>query len=417
MREMKEKLAKLLFETIKITVCVYILFLFTDKGQTIREIGIYLPTIFIFLRCLLLKDFTFFKDLLKNKFFIVILALCVSGLISSFISPDPLYSLKWFKRTYLPLFLVSISIAYTFQDVSFFKKMKILFVFVLIFFIILTIKDFYHMQTIKSDDFAKFTRKYINPLEIFIFSPILLLLLNEKKYIKLICILIFILSFIAMILTGSRGGWLAIFCGFLFLLFFVGFLNKKIFKILIFLLVSAILFLLLIFSSNIEKPSYLKMKFKQLFEGDTSLRLEYVWPGAIGTYLELPLENKLLGRSLGRITYAEDFSSWYIKKHKNSPPYIYSPHNFYIYLLYKQGIVGFFIFSFLIYMIFKELLSTLLDVNKNLEFRSFALFILASFINLLVHGFFEDTRFIQWIFILSLITGFNHLIKKQLSES
>lgn len=414
---MREIFAKILFEATQITVVAFIVFLFTDKGQTIREIGIYLPPIFILLRCVLLKDFTFFKDLLKNQFFIVILALCISGLIASFISPDPLYSLKWFKRTYLALFLVSISIAYIFQDFSFFKKMKILFVVILILFTILTIKDFYYIQTIKSDDFGKFTRKYIIPLEIFIFSPLLFLLGNEKKHIKFFCILIFILSLIAVILTGSRGGWLAIFCGLLFLLFFLGFLNKKISKILIYVLVSVILFFLLIFSSNIEKPSYLKMKFEQLLEGNTSLRWEYVWPGAIGTYLELPIENKFLGRSLGKITYAEDFSSWYIKKHNNSPPYIYSPHNFYIYLLYKQGIVGFLIFSFLIYMIFRELFSCILDITKTLEFRSFALFILASFINLLVHGFFEDTRFIQWIFILPLITGFNHLIKKQLSES
>lgn len=405
----KDKFGKILFLASEYGIYLLVIFLFMDKGESFRTIGIYIPPILVLVRSFLFKEKNIFN--FKNSIFILMTALCLSGIISSILSPDPFYSLKWFKRTYIKMFLVFIAMVYIFQSPPMLNKISRLFVIVTLLFVIFTFYDFYTKIYLHNQDYGTVIRKYIVPLEVFL-PFVMFYIVTHKNSTqfdvakRLLGFIILVSGFLSVIFTGSRGGWISVSLGLLVWVFGYSFITKK-YNIILFVfgaMVSIFIFLI-IFS-----PTHVKFKYQQLLHGDTSLRKEIVWPAAIQSYLNLPLINKIGGNGLGRMIYLEDFKKWYIEKFNKLPEELYSPHNLYISLLYKQGVLGISIFILLIYFSFKILIKSL-NIAQPLEMKIFALSLISVLVTLLIHGVVEDTSFIQWMITIPLIGAYTTYIE------
>lgn len=381
-------------------IYILIIFLFMDKGETLRIIGIYVPFFLLVLKHIVLKE----KLVrLNNSILILFFLFCLSGIIASLFSPSFLYSLQWFKRTYLKLFLVGLVFLSFFNTQDKFFRLKYLFIIMTLIFIIFVYHDFY-TNVLKYNTHEKYVRKYIYPLEIFlpfVFYPFF----EQKSQFKYIGLLI-ILSFsaVAVILTGNRGGWISVCISLLICAYGYLYLRKVELRKLIVTIccVFAVITMLFIFST----PSHVKIKFEQLLSGYTSNRLEMVWPAAIESYLNLSLTNKIFGNGLGRITYLEDFKKWYLERFNKEPVEFFSPHNFYLSILYKQGIFGLLIFLSLVYICINKLIKIAKSSQLSINIRFFGICILASLIAILIHSFVEDTLLGQWILIIPLTIAY-----------
>jgi len=382
------------------SVYLFIIFLFMDKGETLRTVGIFVPPLLIFIRAIILREN---PVNFKNPIFILLICLCLSGIISSIFAPDTFYSLEWVKRTYFKLFLVFLTVVYLFQTPKMLEKLSKLFIFLAFLFTIFTFYDFYKEIVLYSNDFGKAVRKYIVPLEIFIPFILFYIAVQKTKYFKFVGFILLSISIVAIILTGSRGGWISV--GVSILIWLIGYLyitRKRILHILpiIGVIIISVSLLLIILS-----PFYVKQKFNQLLTGDTSLRKEMVWPIALKSYANLSPINKIVGNGLGRMTYLEDYRKLYINKFGKEPEELYSPHNVYLYTLYKQGLLGLIIFITLLYISLKNLIRGL-KINQSSSMKFFALSLISALIALMAHGMVEDTRFIQWMLMLPLIGAY-----------
>lgn len=386
-------------------IYLLIIFLFMDKGMTFREIGVYLPPILLILRALVLKENPI--DI-KNKIFILLIILCLSGIIASIFSSELFYSLKWFIRTYLKLFLVFVAFAYLFQTSQRLEKLGNLFVFLAFLFSILTIYEFYTKVFLKNYDFGTTIRKYIVPLELFCFFIPFFIVTEKTKLLKFIGFSLFLINLIAIILTGSRGGWIGVFSGLLAWLISYSYIAKLDIKKTFIVIISTILSIYIVMS--IISPSYIKGKIEQLLEGYTSQRKEFVWPIAIEAYKNLPVMNKIFGNGLGKKDYVEDFKKYYIKKFAKEPQEIYSPHNIYLYTLYKQGLFGFVVFLILLFTSLKILLKSL-KIEHSFKMKVFALSLISILVVFMIHGLVEDMRFNQLLLIIPLIGAYTQYLR------
>lgn len=397
---MNKQISKKLDLIIEGLVYIFIIFLFMDKGETFRVVGIYLPFFLLIIKSIILKES---PVNLNNSVFNLVLILCLSGIIASVFAPSILYSLSWFKRTYLKLFLVSIVFFSLFKSQERITNLTYLLIIMTIVFTTFTFYDFYKKIIVLNMDYGTTIRKYISPLEVFL-PFVFCLFIDNRKIVKYSGLLILILGTFAVLLTGSRGSWISLIVSYIICITWLFIFQKRNVKKLIlficcFLLtVSVSIFAVL--------PSYVKAKFEQMLRGDTSQRMEMVWPAAIDSYMNLPLINKIFGNGLGRMTYLEDFKQWYLKKFNHEPSEIYSPHNFYLYTLYKQGILGVIIFISLIFMAIKNLIKSIKLSQKLLKIKFFGIVLLSVLISMCVHSLVEDMRFIQWIFIIPAIIGY-----------
>lgn len=396
---MNEQISKKLDLIIEGLVYIFIIFLFMDKGETFRVVGIYLPFFLLIIKFIILKES---PVNLNNSVFNLVLILCLSGIIASVFAPSILYSLSWFKRTYLKLFLVSIVFFGLFKTQERITNLTYLLIIMTIVFTIFTFYDFYKKIIVLNMDYGTTIRKYISPLEVFL-PFVFCLFVDNRKIFKYIGLIILILGTLAVVLTGSRGGWLSISASFIVCIYGYFYIKKPNLKILTLTICSFLLFIFM--GLTILSPSYIKEKFVQLKKGYTSQRMEMVWPAAIDSYMNLPLINKIFGNGLGRMTYLEDFKKWYLKKFNHEPSEIYPPHNLYLSTLYKQGILGFIILIFLIFKAIKNLIRSIKLSQEFLNIKIFGISLLAVLIGIVIHSFVED-MFLQWVFIIPAIIGY-----------
>ncbi len=387
-----------------------IIFLFIDQGQTFREVAIYTPLILLFLRALISQENP--VDI-KNRIFILVIFLCFSGIIASIFSPEPYYSLKWFKKTYLKLFFVTLAFIYIFQTPQKLENLSNLFVFLTLLFSILTIYEFYTKVFLKSYDFGTTIRKYIVPLEIFCLFIPCFIVTKKTKFLKIIGLSLLLITLLAIIFTGSRGGWISVLSGIAVWLIGYTYITKANIKKIVVVTVSMTVIIFIVIS--ICSPSYVKVKIEQLLKGYTSQRKEYVWPIAIESYKNLPLINKIFGNGLGRMTYLEDFKKYYINRFGKEPEELYSPHNVYLGTLYKQGIFGLTIFFALFFTSFKILFKSL-KMEQSLKMKTFALSLIAVLSVFMIHGLVEDMRFNQLLLIIPLIGAYNGYLWKMKND-
>ncbi len=394
------KIKKILLKISQFLIYILIIFLFLDKGTSLREIGIYLPPILLLIGASLTRENP--VDI-KNSIFILLVILCFSGIIASVVSPEPMYSLKWFNRTYLKLFLFFIAFTYIFRTSQELEKLNNLFIFLAFLFTALTIQTFFTKIISEKQDFGITIRMYIYPLEILFPFTLYFIFLGKKKFLKYASLGVLPLFLIAIILTGSRGGWISVISGLFVWLVGYSYISKGNIKKISITLSSLTLSIFIIIATI--SPSYLKMKFDQLIKGDTSQRREFVWPIAIESYKNLPLINKIFGNGLGRMTYLEDFKKYYLKRFGIEPPELYSPHNIYLYTLYKQGIFGLSVFLTMLFTSIGILIKNF-KIEQPIEMKFFALSLISILAILIIHGLVEDTPFTQLLFIIPLIGAY-----------
>lgn len=399
------KIKKILVKISQFLIYILIIFLFLDKGTSLREISIYLPPILLLIADSLSRENPVDT---KNSIFILLVILCVSGIIASIVSPEPIYSLKWFNKTYLKLLLFFFAFTYIFRTSQQLEKLNNLFIFLAFLFIALAIHTFFTKIISENQDFGIAIRAYIYPLEIFFPFTLYFIFSGKKKFLKYASLGLLPLCLIAIILTGSRGGWISVTSGLFVWLGGYSYISKGDIKKISISVISLTLSIFIIIATI--SPSYLKMKVDQLIKGDTSQRKEFVWPIAIESYKNLSLINKIFGNGLGRMTYLEDFKKYYLKRFGIEPPELYSPHNIYLYTLYKQGIVGLAVLLTLFFTSIGILIKSL-KMEQPIEMKFFALSLISILSILMIHGLVEDTPFAQLLLIIPLIGAYTRYMR------
>jgi len=384
-------------------IYILVIFLFTDKGEAFRSIGIYIPPVMLAVRAYLVKELPFNS---RNPLLILVIALCLSAILSSIFAPAPLDSFKWFKKTYLKLFLVFIVVEYIFKHPDLLRKLGILFSILGVLFTIFTFYDYATKAILPNGnvDYGGTIRKYINPLEVFLpFIPFAFISTN-RRLIKGFWAIILFAGLIAVLLTGARGGWVSI--GVSLTIWIAGYCYIRGKRITSFIPYAAGIIIGIFLILNIIPSSHIFSKINQGF--DTSSRLEVVWPAAIDNYSKLSFTHKIIGNGLSKTTYLNDFREWYLQKYGSylTPEATLPPHNIYLYALYKQGIIGLFLLLALIIVSLKYMLLRLTG-KHSLQMKFFGLSILSCLVgSYVIHGLVEDVYFLQFTLIISVVGAF-----------
>ena len=145
-------------------------------------------------------------------------------------------------------------------------------------------------------------------------------------------ILVLPAAIILIFATGSRGAFLSIFIGFVFILFFK---KMPILKKVIFVIIG-IVFAGLTYNYALENNKILQERLtKSVQSGDTR---EVLWEGAIKIFENNPL-------------IGVGFTNLFPEMYKHSGFFLY-PHNVFLYVLATTGIIGFIFYMFFILRVF-----------------------------------------------------------------
>jgi len=225
-------------------------------------------------------------------------------------------------------------------------------------------------------------RSYYHPL---VFgAPFILLsfFTSQSPISRAIWLVLILLCTIMVVLTGSRGAWLAYIA---ILIFFI--IMMRSYKLFIITITSIALsfFLLYIFYPE----SFVITKFLQGF--NTSGRTTGTWLPAIDMFAERPL----FGYGFGMDVFHNEFNSvvgnypeWTFKKSR-------SPHSYFLFTLFCVGIVGFAALLYLIWRSFSLIVSILRqheNMKSSFVFTSGVTLLALILGYLVVHGLFEDRK-------------------------
>lgn len=383
-------------------IYLFVIFLFIGKGESFRSIGLYAPPVILAVRVYLTKQSPFDW---KNPIFLCVVALCLSGIAASFFAPSLTESFNWFKRTYLKLLLLFIVISFVFRKPALLIRLSFLFTVLLFLFSLMTFYD-YMTEAILAEgaiNWQPAVRKYISPLETFIPFVPLFILISKSKSIKALWVIVLIMGIVAALITGARGGWISIGVSlFLWGILYSRLTKKRIAAVIPYIIGAAITIFLLL---TIVRVPHIMEKVRQGF--DTSNRASVIWKAAVGNYNKLSALHKLIGNGLDQKTYLKDFSEWHNRRYGYYPSKenIYTPHNFYLYTLYKQGIIGLLILLALIFTCIKEILFRITSRN-DIAKPLLGISILSAFVgSFIIHGFVEDQRFLHVFGLLLCIIG------------
>ncbi|RMG05869.1 MAG: O-antigen ligase domain-containing protein, partial [Nitrospirae bacterium] len=203
-----------------------------------------------------------------------------------------------------------------------------------------------------------------------------------------------------IIIVGVRGGWIAL--SFVLILWYLltrreRSVNKK---GVVFSLLATLVILLATVSLF---PDYFReMKGHTLQKIQLSLRFE-AWQG----YLDLSLQSPVLGHGLSEEEMKKDYRSHYtkIKGHPPGPYKPLTPHNQYLQLFYRQGVIGVGLYMLILALVVKELLKGNLRPHTPPTFN--LLFFYASSLSLLgeylIRCMLEDRSLIPFSFLLGLV--------------
>ena len=239
----------------------------------------------------------------------------------------------------------------------------------------------------------------------FIFVVMGYLLMNSKNKNStiIITILFFILSLVAVLITGERSNTIKVFIGFIIFLFFLDFLKFK--TKLFFLLFLSSFLAAIIFSSD-----YLKLRYKGQFYDFLSSKetrdktLENnIYIKIYKSGFEVFKNYPLLG--VGTKNYRVETC----KKSEKNSNYVCTthPHQIYIEFLAEHGILGLIlILSMLFYLIFRILKQIVISRNY-IQIGSF-IYLLINFIPLLPSGsFFSDFNITLFMLNFSIMYAVN----------
>lgn len=309
---------------------------------TIFELILYLSFFIFFVDSIYKKRILTYFDLFrKSIFFFPVLVFFASGAISIFFSSDRIASLGIFK-------------AYIFDPVLFFflytsviknrDQVRSSIIALVISASVLSLVGLFHYFSFPEylqDGRIKSVFASPNYLSMFL-APVMFLFFplfrDAKKFSlsNLLLIISFLLIATTLLLTFSRGAWLGVILGVIFLLFFMALRRvKQIKKRLVILsigLISALLSLMFI-SSGLYKSGIIS--YDRAYSSD-NIRKE-IW----STSLEIVRNNVFFGVGLGDF---QNYFSEYTKGRINYPEYIsphaLTPHNIFLNIWLQMGLFG-----------------------------------------------------------------------------
>ena len=380
--------------------CIYLLavFLFTDKGESFRSVGLYLPPVLIVFRMLIVKQWTFDY---KNEIFILLIAFCLSAIVSSLFAENIAESFGFFKSSYLKVFLLFIVISSVFSDHGKLTRLILLLAVLSVFFSIITFYDFATKAFVTGGgiDYAGSVRRYSVPLEYLLPFVPCAFIISEKKVGKMLWALVLLLGIIALLLTGARGAWVGLLFSLTIWLVYYYHNRGRLKDIIVFI---GGLVLLMILAMQIIPGSYIQKQVKKKFYSRS--RFGMTWRSAIDNYMESGIDKKIIGKGLDKKIMYDDFDRW-LEKNKDSVRFkkiAKNPHNFYLFILYKQGLIGLSVYISLVLVVILKLHSQIRR-RTTLAARSVGIALIASLIgSYMVHGMVEDLQFLPLGFLLGL---------------
>lgn len=219
---------------------------------------------------------------------------------------------------------------------------------------------------------------------IFIIIGYLFTVLKKKNYSMFICIILFIISLVAVLMTGERSNTIKIFIGFIIFFLFLDFPKFKI-KLLFLLFVSGLLFLIILSSD------YLKLRYKGQFYSFLSTKEirdktieNNVYINLYRSGYEVFTNYPLLG--VGTKNYRIETCKK--NKEKNLNYFCTThPHQIYIELLAEHGILGSILILYILFFSTFKILRQIIMSRNYIQIGSF-IYLLINFIPLLPSGSF-----------------------------
>ena len=397
---------KILQTTMEYGIYLLAIFLFTDKGESFRTIGLYIPPIALIIRSYLTQKSPFDMN---DPLLLSLIALCLSAIASSLISNEPLLSINEFKKTYLKVFIMFSVIKITFGKIETLKKLIILLSLLSAFFAAMTYYDYITKALTDNGRIIYNSVRQYNSILSFLLPFVPFALISTKDSVqKILWAFTLFTGITALLLTGFRGGWVSILVS--MLVWSIWSLRRKWSKAFLLILggtlVTVTIILILLPSSHIRK---------NLWKGiSTTGRYEWRWTAYVQIYEGSAIENKLFGKGLTREKMYESYNIWYRQKTGHYPPknFFRNPHSTYLSILFKQGLSG---LIFYISLISIYLISVIRAIRKtgDLEQKAMGIAILCPFLGeYIVHALVEDLRFMPLGLILGLAGGYLNLTKR-----
>jgi putative inorganic carbon (HCO3(-)) transporter len=385
-----EKKFEMLDKIIEYGIYLYIFFMFLAKGEGIRNIlifgnlGLWLLTLKYRLNLSLLKH-------PASIWCWIYLSLIPLAVIFSI---DPLYSLKEIKNEPLKFAAIFPVIATVLNDKVRLKNA----VYVCSFTMLFIVSFGYYSYIVYDIPFLKphtvlvhaYHNRFAGYINTFLPFAFVLYLLAQKKAHKMLLIAALIFSAVALVLSTSRGGYLA-FAGIAFVwALYISRIKKYSFrKVSAFLI---IIFTLVVALSYVYSPGVkarINLLSTQLFTLNERTEL---WGAAYHAFLDRPV----YGWGYGELIYHRD-EPFMATPDKEAP--VKGVHNTYLTLLFHQGLVGFIPFVMFIITAIVTFWKEALNASG---FESFLLVAVASVFmgNYILHAQLESMFFLQHVAVV-----------------
>jgi O-antigen ligase len=367
---------------------IYLLaiFLFTDMGTSFRSLGTYVPPLALVIRIYLTRVPPFNW---KTPLFLCVVALCTSAILSAAVSDETVPFLIWIKKRYLKAFLIFVVVTAAFKERNTLKKLLLLLSIISLPFIVMTYND-YITKALSENGVILFDKvRDYNSILSFLLPLIPFAYLTAKsRMLKAFWALSLCIGFTALLLTGFRTGWVSFIVS---MAVWAAWFSTKRSKKSIVLAIAG--FLLIGFIALSFLPSsHIVMRIKQGFS--TTERYEWIWKPYISMYGEFPVTDKVLGKGMADETmynYHSLYRDTLDYDHNKNVPL--SPHNQYLNILFRQGMLGLALYMILI-AIFLMSMITVIRQRISFEDKAMGIAILALFVGqYIVSGLVSDLRF------------------------
>jgi len=319
----------------------------------VTELFLILTIIFIFVNSIFLRDGKLFINYNQRVEFLLFYIIFIISLVRGLISyRDIVFTLRQSAIIYYSIFYFLVPII-----LDNFKKIKIYFSFLVIYTSILVLVILFGVNIRGLGGFYYYY--YVSMSLIFL---IFYSLLIKKPVLKFFSYSLILVHLAIILLSKVRAAWMGILLGILFIVYMffkMPVMRKDLKKLLIsgmvgFLILTIILPVVLIFyPSSIED---IKNEFMSIYNfrdmttvsaANARWRL-IAWSG----YVNKSLEKPLLGHGFGKVFIPETL----VEEISWSPPKgedWVDPHNSYLSILFRTGIIGLIIFFIIIFRFFK----------------------------------------------------------------
>ena len=331
----------------------YINFKFIGLPVYITELFLIFTIIFIFVNSIFLRDGKLFINYNQRVEFLLFYIIFIISLVRGLISyRDIVFTLRQSAIIYYSIFYFLVPII-----LDNFKKIKIYFSFLVICTSILVLVILFGVNIGELGGFYYYY--YVSMSLIFlIFYPLLI----KKPVLKFFSYSLILVHLAIILLSKVRAAWIGILMGILFIIYMffrIPVMRKDLKKILLlgmlgFLVLAIILPVFLIFyPSSIEDIKNEFMSIYNFRDMTTVSAANARWRlMAWSDYVNKSLEKPLFGHGFGKVFMPETL----VKEIDWSPPKgedWVDPHNSYLSILFRTGVIGLIIFFIIIFRFFK----------------------------------------------------------------